>query len=229
MTTYTTPQFATAPSARDTRLDREATPRTPYGVTDERAALAAGPTPDWQPGASKGVPKAAIGALGAAMVGGLALAIVLMAPSNKVVKTAAMPDPIAQAAADNAAARKSVDQTDAAVKQLEEQAPAAGTVAAPAAASVAAEAAPVDTAPAPVAAPAPAARTQRSSVPARRTTQDVAPRKTADTVPTPPTSVDAQTPAIQETPAQPTVTPSEAPTPAPADPAPTTPDPAPAQ
>ncbi len=249
MTTYTTPQFATAPSDRDVRLDRESINRapsrtTPYGVAGERAALSEGPTPDWQPGAAKGVPKAAIGALGAALVGGAALAIVLMAPSNKVTKTV-MPDPIAQAAAQNAAAAKSVDQTDAAVKQLEDQAPAAGsTAAAPVAASAAIDATKTsdDTtaaAPATPTATAPAVHPQRqvqvtprraAAQPVRPTTIDApAPATTID-APAPPTSGDAQTPAIQPTPAAPTVTPSVI-VPAPAEqpaPAPATPDPAPA-
>ena len=136
MTTYTTPHFATGPSDRNVRSEslnraRPATAATyrTAGVTNEAAALADGPTPDWQPGASKGVPKAAIGALGAALVGGIALAIVLMAPTDKVTKQV-MPDPVAQAAAQNAATQKSVDSTDAAVNQMENQAPAAGNAAA---------------------------------------------------------------------------------------------------
>ncbi len=117
MTTYTTPHFATGPSDRNVRSDRESLQRARpapaaatyrnAGVSDEAAVLADARTPDWQPaGSSTGVPKAAIGALGAALVGGIALAIVLMAPSNKVTKTAALPDPIAQATAQNAAAQK---------------------------------------------------------------------------------------------------------------------------
>ena len=127
MTTYTTPHFATGISDRNVRpepsLNRArpasaATYRT-AGVTNEAALMADGQTPDWQPGASKGVPKAAIGALGAALVGGVALAIVLLAPSNKVTKQV-MPDPIAQATAQNAAAQKSVDSSDAAVNEHEQ-------------------------------------------------------------------------------------------------------------
>jgi hypothetical protein len=77
-------------------------------VSNEAAVLADGPTPDWQPGAAQGgVPKAAIGALGAAMVGGVALAIVLLAPSNKATRPV-VPEPIAQAAAQTGDGQKSV-------------------------------------------------------------------------------------------------------------------------
>lgn len=246
MTTYTTPHFATGPTDRNVRSDREpmnrarpaaaATYRT-AGVSDEAAALADGPTPDWQPGASKGVPKAAIGALGAALVGGVALAIVLMAPSNKVAKTVA-PDPIAQAAAQNAGTQKSVAATDASVNEMDKQAPAAGgtpaTVTTPAAADAAAVPAPVQAAvpQAPAVVSAPVARLPHP-VP---TTPRVAPQPVrsapADTPDTPVVTPQAQpqAPAMQQTPDTPTVTPS-VPTPAPADPAPApaTPDPVPAQ
>ena len=132
MTTYTTPHFATGLSDRNVRTEpslnrarpASAAPYRTAGVSNEAAMLADGPTPDWQPGAAKGgVPKAAIGALGAALVGGVALAIVLLAPSNKVVKQV-MPDPVAQATAQNAAAQKSVDSSDAAVKEMDQNAPA---------------------------------------------------------------------------------------------------------
>ncbi|MBC7666170.1 MAG: hypothetical protein H7276_20660, partial [Caulobacter sp.] len=139
MTTYTTPHFATGVSDRsnvrpDPALNRartaSAAPYRTAGVTNEAALMSDGQTPDWQPGVSKGVPKAAIGALGAALVGGVALAIVLMAPSNKVTKQV-MPDPIAQAAANNTATAKSADgSTDAAVNQMDKEAPAAGNTAA---------------------------------------------------------------------------------------------------
>ena len=127
MTTYNTPHFATGNSdlrseTPRTRPASAATYRT-AGVSNEAAVMRDGPTPDWQPGASKGVPKAAIGAVGAALVGGVALAIVLMAPSNKVVKHV-QPDPIAQAQSENAAAQKSVASTDAAVNELDTNAPA---------------------------------------------------------------------------------------------------------
>ena len=123
MTTYTTPQFATGITDRNLRSEptinraRPATAATyrTAGVTNESALMADGQTPDWQPGAAKGgVPKAAIGAMGAALVGGIALAIVLMAPSNKVTKQV-LPDPIAQAAAANTATEKSDAATEAAV------------------------------------------------------------------------------------------------------------------
>ncbi len=246
MTTYTTPHFATGPSDRNVRSDREpmnrvrpapaaATYRT-AGVSDEAAALADGPTPDWQPGASKGVPKAAIGALGAALVGGVALAIVLMAPSNKVTKTVA-PDPIAQAAAQNADTQKSVAATDASVNEMDKQAPAAGGTPAatttPPAADAAAVPAPVQAAipQAPAVVNAPVARLPHH-VPAAVAAPRVAPQPVQSTPDTPVVTPQAQpqAPAMQQTPDTPTVTPS-VPTPAPADPAPApaTPDPAPAQ
>jgi hypothetical protein len=247
MTTYTTPHFATGPSDRNVRTESlnrarpasAATYRT-AGVSDEAAALADGPTPDWQPGASKGVPKAAIGALGAALVGGVALAIVLMAPSNKVTKQV-MPDPIAQATAQTAAAQKSVDSTDAAVSQMENQAPAAGNVAATDAANAAAAAtaaqpavvpAPVQsvTPDAPPVATAPVARVPRHTVAPRVAPQPVqnAPVVTPDApAPTVTPPADVQAPAMQQTPDAPTVTPS-VPMPTPT-PTPDTPAPAPAQ
>ena len=251
MTTYTTPHFANGPSDRNVRPASEslnrarpapaaATYRT-AGVSNEGAVLAEGPTPDWQPGAAKGgVPKAAIGALGAALVGGVALAIVLMAPSNKVTKQVA-PDPIAQ----NAVTQKSVDPTDAAVKQLDDQAPAAGTAAADAIATQqraqdATDAARPAVAPAPVQAVipqappvvnAPVARVPHHTVAPVATppvqTQEQAPVVTPDA---PAVQAQPQAPAMQQIPDAPTVTPS-VPTPAPADPAPApaTPDPAPGQ
>ena len=237
MTTYNTPQFATGHS--DLRSE---TPRTrsasaaPYraaGVSSEAAAMRDGQTPDWQPGASKGVPKAAIGAVGAALVGGVALAIVLMAPSNKVVKHV-QPDPIAQAQAQNAAAQKSVASVDAAINELDKNAPAAGNAAAAAAqeasAAAATQAAAVP-APVQVAAP-PVVDAPVAHAPKHVTTQRVAPQrsapaaaKTDGSAVTPP--ADVQAPAMQQTPDTPTVTPSE-PAPAPT-PTPDTPVQAPAQ
>src|SRR3978361_929128 len=119
MTTYTTPHFATGLPQHNVRSEsvnraRPATAATyrTAGVSNEAAAYADGPTPDWNPEAAKrGVPKAAIGALGAALVGGVALAIVLMAPSNKVTKQV-MPDPIAQATAEKTATAKADDSTE---------------------------------------------------------------------------------------------------------------------
>ena len=253
MTTYTTPHFATGPSDRNVRTESlnrarpaSAAPYRTAGVSNEAAVLAEGPTPDWQPGASKGVPKAAIGALGAALVGGVALAIVLMAPSNKVTKQV-MPDPIAQATAQSAAAQKSVDSTDAAVNNMEQQPPAAGNAAttdaatqsAPAAADATpavADPAPVPavTQPAPAVITAPVARVPRHTV-APVATPRVAPQPvqsapvvTPDVpapVVTPP--ADVQPPAMQQTPDAPTVTPL-APTPAPTPDTPDTPAPTPA-
>jgi len=234
MTTYTTPHFATGvpdgnvrPAPTRARPAPAATYR-PAGATNEAALMAEGRTPDWQPGESRGVPKAAIGALGAALVGGVALAIVLMAPSNKVTKPA-MPDPIAQAAANDATAAKSTDGTDAAVNQMDKQAPAAG--AEPTTSRAAADAAPAAAVPAPVEAVVPAAppvvnapvahapkakaapvATRRVVTPAPGGTPDVP----AQTV-TPP--ADVQPPAMQQTPETPTVTPST-PAPAPDTPAP---------
>ncbi len=245
MTTYTTPHFATGVpdgNVRPNPAPARARPATaaPYrtaGVTNEAALMAEGQTPDWQPGASKGVPKVAIGALGAALVGGVALAIVLMAPSNKVTKPV-LPDPIAQAAATNAATAKSTDSTDAAVNQMDKQAPAAGVEPTTSqAASTATDPAPAAAVPAPVEAVVPAAppvvnapvarvpkakakATPRIVTPAPVATPDV-PARTV----TPP--ADVQPPAMQQTPDAPTMTPSTpAPVPTPDTPAPT---PAPAQ
>ena len=250
MTTYTTPQFATGASDRALNRARPASAATyrTAGVSNEAAILADGPTPDWQPGVAKGgVPKAAIGALGAALVGGIALAIVLLAPSNKVTKQV-MPDPIAQATAQNNAAQKSVDSSDAAVNELNSNAPAAGnataakdasatqpaavpaTTATPAAAaavpapvqSVTPDATPV--ANAPVArvqkhAAAPVARAVPQPTPAAPAAPVVTPDVPAAPSVTPP--ADVQAPAMQQTPDTPTVTPSTpAPTPTPDVPAP---------
>ncbi len=252
MTTYTTPQFATGVSQSTPARARPASAATyrTAGVTNEAALMADGRTPDWQPGASKGVPKAAIGAVGAALVGGVALAIVLMAPGNKVVKHP-MPDPIAQAAANNeAAAQKASGDTDAAVSQMDKDAPAAGSTAAAAATAGAdAQKSADTTAAAPAATPAPApvveAPVAKAPVthvakpkaapavtkPAPQPAQQAAPVVTPDTTPvTPAVSQpgDVQAPAMQQTPDSQTVTPSTpAPAPSPdANPAPT---PAPAQ
>ena len=251
MTTYTTPHFATGvsdgnttrPQATTTRVRpaSAATYRT-AGVSNEAALMSDGQTRDWQPGVSKGVPKAAIGALGAALVGGVALAIVLMAPSNKVVKQT-MPDPIAAAAASNeAAAKKVAGDTDAAVNAMNQQAPAAGNTSTAAAAADAGTTAQqtADAVPAPVEAVIPKAApvaiapvahvTKAKAAPVARIAtpqpaQQSAPVATPDTTPTvvaPP--ADVQAPAMQQTPETPTVTPS---TPAPAPTPDTTPAPTP--
>ena len=253
MTTYTTPHFATGnsdlrsePPLTRTRPASAAPYRT-AGVSNEAAVMADGPTPDWQPGAAKrGVPKAAIGALGAALVGGVALAIVLLAPGNQVTKHV-QPDPIAQAGAQNAAAQKTTDSADAAVNELDKNAPAAGQAiaseaaaaaqqASTAAAQAAAIPAPVQNAipDAPPVANAPVARLPRHVAPTPRpapAAERTAPAPTPD-VPaqsvTPP--ADVQPPAMQQTPDTTTVTPSAPATP----PAPTpdtspAPTPAPAQ
>ncbi len=251
MTTYTTPHFATGLPDRNVRSEsgnraRPATAATyrTAGVSNEAAVLADGPTPDWQPGASKGVPKAAIGALGAALVGGIALAIVLMAPSNKVTTKQVLPDPIAQATASNAASQKANESTEAAVSSMDKVAPAAGADAAATqqAAPVAADTA----APAPVQAVIPAAPPVVNAPVARVTKHPVAPVATPKVAPhavqsapvvtpdvapapavTPP--ADVQPPAMQQTPDTTTVTPlAPAPAPTPETPAPT-PAPAPAQ
>ena len=250
MTTYTTPQFATGLPERNVRPEsgtrvRPATAATypTAGVLDdaavEAAAYAEGPTPDWQPGGTKGMPKAAIGALGAAVVGGIALAIVLMAPSNKVTKQVS-PDPIAQATASNVATEKANDATEAAVNQIDKQAPAAGTTAA-----AAPDATPVTAAPAPVqavipAAPpvvdAPVARVPKH-VPAPVAAHKVAPQPmqsvpkvTPDAAPAPVATppADVQPPAMQQTPDSTTVTPLAPASPAPTQPTPETPAPTPA-
>ena len=266
MTTYTTPHFATGvsdsnlrsePSFSRTRPASAATYRT-AGVSNEAAALAEGPTPDWQPGvATKGMPKAAIGALGAALVGGVALAFVLLSPSNKVTKQV-MPDPIAQAAAQTNAAQKTTDSAQTAVDELNKNAPAAGNVAAAtAAASAAAQQnaattdAPSAAVTAPVQAAVPDATPPAATVPAvhaprhakvaapvvtprvdPQPVQSSAPVVTPD-APATPAPADVQPPAMQQTPDAPTVTPSvPTPAPTPDTPAPDTtpaPTPAPAQ
>ncbi len=250
MTTYTTPHFATGLPDRNVRSEsgnraRPATAATyrTAGVSDEAAAFADGPTPDWQPSASKGVPKAAIGALGAALVGGIALAIVLMAPSNKVTKQV-LPDPVAQATADNTAAPKASASTEDAVSSMDKQAPAAGGTDASATqqAAPAADAAPA-VVPAPVQAVIPAAPPVANAPVARVPKHVTAPVATPKVAPQPVRSApvvtpdattapivapqtDVQPPAMQQTPDTTTVTPS-APTPSTTEsPAPT---PAPAQ
>lgn len=254
MTTYTTPHFATTGvSDRNLRpepaLDRarpaSAAPYRTAGVSNEGAVLAEGPTPDWQPGVAKGgVPKAAIGAIGAALVGGVALAIVLMAPSNKVVKQVS-PDPIAQATAQNAAAQKSVDSSTAAINELDKNAPAAGNVQANPApgtdtattdtrtttstSTTKVEAEP--TLPAPVQAVIPHAppvvheqhhakapvTTPKAAPQPVHSAPAVSPEAPAPTA-TPP--ADVQAPAMQQTPDAPTVTPAPTPAPTPDTPAP---------
>jgi len=155
MTTYTPPHFATGLPERHVRsaLDKETNrnARAPYGTQELRtgsgsaaardlrgAPIALDPsdvrTADWQPAAGSGVPKAAIGALGVALIGGVALAIVLMAPS-KVTK-AVNADPFAVAATQNGATAPAAASTsstsaatggfDAAVSSVNDQAPAAG-------------------------------------------------------------------------------------------------------
>ena len=219
MTTYTTPQFATGLSDRPVRpessLNRarpaSAAPYRTAGVTNESALMTEGRTADWQPGVAKGgVPKAAIGALGAAMVGGIALAIVLLAPSNKVTKQV-MPDPIAQAAATNAATQKSVDATDAAVNQMDQQAPAAGGTAADTsatqqAAPAATEAAPAAAVPAPVQAVIPAAPPVVTAPVARAPKARPAPVTTPRVAPQPVDSAPVVTPDAQDAPVAPAVT-----------------------
>ncbi|HYP34655.1 MAG TPA: hypothetical protein VES00_22495 [Burkholderiaceae bacterium] len=102
MTTYTTPHPATGHSNPRSDMPRirpasAATSRT-AAASNDPDALRGGQTPGWQPGASKGVPKAVVGVVGAALVGGVVLAITLLAPSSKVVKHA-QPDPIAESRA----------------------------------------------------------------------------------------------------------------------------------
>jgi len=259
MTTYTTPHFATGVSDGTTRPQStaararpaSAAPYRTAGVTNEAALMQDGMTPDWQPGASKGVPKAAIGALGAALIGGAALAFVLMAPTDKVVKQT-MPDPIAQANAGNGApAHKTSSDADAAVGEMDKQAPAAGNATPATAATTGADAQKTAEAPAPDAtpaaaavAPAPAPAVTPKAAPAARPVkakavptatkaapepvQQPAPTVTPDAPVTPAVTppADVQQPAMQQTPETSTVTPS---TPAPAPTPDATPTPAPAQ
>jgi hypothetical protein len=261
MTTYNTPHFATGVSDRNLRPEpttsrarpASAAPYRTAGVSNEAAMLADGPTPDWQPGAAKGgVPKVAIGALGAALVGGAALAIVLLAPSNKVVKPVT-PDPIATASAQNTAAQKSVDSSTAAVNELDKNPPAAGNTAAATDAATtdtrtttATTTTKVDTTPAlavpapvkaviphePPVANAPVARehhakatvaTPRAVPQPQQAAPAVSPEAPAVAPPAP-----VQAPAMQQTPENPTVTPAPTPAPTPDMPAPT-PAPAPTE
>jgi len=215
MTTYDTPHFATGHSDLRSEPPRtrpaSAAPYRSARATTEAAAMRDGPTPDWQPGASKGVPKAAIGAVGAALVGGVALAIVLMAPSNKVTK-AAQPGPVAQAKAENDAAQKSVAATDAAVSELDRNPPAAGNAASQAAQEASAVATQAAVQDAPPVADAPVARAPKHAATPRVAPQRTAPAAaktdaSADTpAATPP--ADVQAPAMHQTPDTPTVTPS---------------------
>jgi len=238
MTTYNTPHFATGNSDLRSEPPRtrpaSAVPYRNAGVANEAAAMRDGPTPDWQPGASKGVPKAAIGAVGAALVGGVALAIVLMAPSNKVTKVA-QPGPVAQAKAETDAAQKSVAATDAAVNELDRNAPAAGNsasqavqsaqeasaVAVPAAAqNVVPDSPPVSDTPAVHAAKhaAPRAAPQRTAPAAAKTDTSADVPAAAPPADVQAPAADVQAPAMHQTPDTPTVTPSVPAT------APTTPD-----
>jgi hypothetical protein len=230
MTTYTTPHFATGLPDRTLPSEpaNRARPATAAihrraGVSNEAAVLADGPTPDWQPGTSKGVPKAAIGALGAALVGGVALAIVLMAPSNNATK-AALPGPVVQATAGNAATPKADASAEAAVSSMDKQAPAAGTTATDAAATQQAAPAATNAAPAAVQAVIPTAPPVANAPVARQPRHAPAPVATPKVTPHPvqsapvaapdatPAPADVQPPAMQQTPDASTVTPS-APTP----------------
>jgi hypothetical protein len=254
MTTYTTPHFANGVSDRNLRPEpsinrtrpASAAPYRTAGVSNEAAMLADGPTPDWQPGVAKGgVPKVAIGALGAALVGGVALAIVLMAPSSKVVKPV-QPDPIATASAQNAAAQKSVDSSTAAVNELEKNPPAAGSTPATPETAAATETktttatttTKVDSAPelavpapvkavtphAPPVANAPVAREHHAKATVAEPRVAPQPQHTAPDVAAPAPAVtppaDVQAPAMQQTPDTPTVTPAPTPAPTPDTPAP---------
>jgi len=89
MTTYTTPHPATGHSNPRSDMPRI----RPASAATSRTAAASN-----DPDASKGVPKAVVGVVGAALVGGVVLAITLLAPSSKVVKHA-QPDPIAESRA----------------------------------------------------------------------------------------------------------------------------------
>ena len=209
MTTYTTPHLANGLSDRNVRSSekesnttraRTATPvYKTAAVSDEGALLADAHTPDWQPNKSGGVPKVAIGVLGAALIGAAAVAALMLAPSDKVTKTV-NPAPIATAATQDAAASAATTDaaTDAAVSQMNQQAPAAGpATAAPAT---------TDDTSAQAATPAPVARTPVITAPVARV-----PHRTHEApvpVVTPPVNA---MPAPVVTPAQPVVTPSPAP------------------
>ncbi len=230
MTTYTTPHYANDLPDRNVRTasDKESIRHARGAETSAARSgdMSGARTVDWQPGASKGVPKAAIGALGATIVGGIALAIVLISPSNKITKPAT-PDPIAAAATQSTA--PAVDP----VATLSREAPAAGPAATTAAvdattaqrardAAMAAQAAvaktPVEaTTPAAAAAPrtAPVATraTHRAETPAAMPHPDAqqAPAVTPEApvvarVVTP--QVESPAPAMQQTPAAPNLSPS---------------------
>lgn len=202
-------------------------------------------TAEWAPGGVHGVPKAAIGVLGAALVGGVALAIVLIGPGDKVVKPASQSVAMAPAAPGPAASAATADPTvNNAIEQMNQQPSAAGPGAAAAAqdASAAGDASTpaVPAAQATPPAPAPAtARAEKGGKPTQRPTHHAAatqapPPAAAATgdqaVATPSTTPQPSqppAPAMQQTPAAPTVNADTPPAPAPEPGA--TPAPAPSQ
>jgi hypothetical protein len=248
MTTYTTPHFANGLPDRNVRpaSDKESINRArPVDTAGYRtagvsnagpASLADARTPDWQPGASNGVPKAAIGALGAALVGGAALAFVLLSPSN-VTKTV-NPDRVAASTAQKTGTDPR-DSSGDAVNSINAQAPAAGTTApanaatstewraqaagndAQATATTAAAVPPAAVAATPPAVVAPVARNVHRvnaspAAPSVTTTSTPAPAVAPDEAvmaPAPTTSpatspADTSAPAMQQTPDSSTVAPS---------------------
>jgi hypothetical protein len=263
MTTYTTPNVSSGLTDRGVRDVSGTEQINDNGaardlrdlrgpVPDDRRepslAAARGPvdvagvrTAEWSPGGTRGVPKAAIGVVGAALVGGVALALVLIGPGDKVVKPASQAVAMAPASQGPAASAATADPTvDNAVAQLDQQPTAAGPAAAAAPADTAAQddastqATPAP-APAPAAAkapnaeapaPAPRATTHRSTA-TRTPADDAANRQPVATPSTDAQQPSSQAPAMQQTPAAPTVTPDTPSTPAPDQGA--TPAPAPSQ
>jgi hypothetical protein len=97
--------------------------RPPRGALDQETIDQARTSP-WEPGASSGAPKVLVGLAGAALVGGIALGIVLLSPSPKTAKPAANPpvaaeqgapaNPASGAGTDSFAAQANPTPTDAA-------------------------------------------------------------------------------------------------------------------
>ena len=257
MTTYTTPNVSSGLTDRGVRnvSGNEQINGAPRDLRDLRGpapgvrrepSLAAAPGPvdvaavrtaDWSPGGTRGVPKAAIGVVGAALVGGVALALVLIGPGDKVVKPASQTVAMAPAAHGPAASAATADPTvDNAVAQMDQQPTAAGPTAATAPADTSAgDDASTQPTPAPVAARAAPKADKPAPVPRATTHHSAAtqaPAHGADdqAVVTPSTDAQqpsSQAPAMQQTPAAPTVTPDTPHAPAPDQGA--TPAPAPSQ
>jgi hypothetical protein len=221
------------PAPADRREPSLAAPRGPVDVAGVRTA-------EWSPGGTRGVPKAAIGVVGAALVGGVALALVLIGPGDKVVKPASRTVAMAPASPGPAASTAGADPTvDSAVAQMDQQPTAAGPAAATAPADTSShDDASTQATPAPAPAATGAAKADRSAPAPRATTHHAAARQAStgdaddQAVATPSSDTSqpsAQEPAMRQTPAAPTATPDTQPAPAPAPDQGATPTPAPTQ